>query len=251
MAFDGDRLEEAKIGILGAVVGASLITWALTAVLRLLPRGRRVRALLGSAAGIVDLARPVDPDRDHVRGKPDALVTMVEYGDFECPYCGLAEPAVRELLREESDIRFVWRHLPLDDVHPNARRAARAAEAAAEQGAFWEMHDVLMAHQDALREDDLLGYAQGLGLDTERFAADLHAHHSADRVEEDEASADLSAVTGTPTFFVNGRRHRGAYDIADLTATVHIAQKQAVYSPPDPPPSPPPGPPRDRDAGQP
>ncbi len=116
-----------------------------------LPRRRRIRALLGTPDLIVDLAEPVDPERDHLRGPVDAPVTVLEYGDFECPYCGQAEPVVRELLREHGEIAYVWRHLPLNDVHPNAQQAAEAAEAAAEQGAFWEMHDLLLDHQDALR----------------------------------------------------------------------------------------------------
>ena len=118
----------------------------------------------------------MDPDRDHIRGPEQAPVTVVEYGDFECPYCGQAEPAVRELLRDFGDVRYVWRHLPLTDVHPDAQLAAEAAEAAGRQGAFWEMHDLLMDHQGALRTRDLIGYAASLGLDTDRFAADLRKH---------------------------------------------------------------------------
>ena len=104
---------------------------------------------------IVDLADAVDPERDHIRGPLDAPVTVVEYGDFECPYCGQAEPTVRELLAERGDVRYVWRHLPLRDVHPRAEIAARASEAAAVQGAFWPLHDRLLDHQDELRPTDL------------------------------------------------------------------------------------------------
>jgi protein-disulfide isomerase len=172
----------------------------------------------------------VDPDRDHIRGPEKSLVTLVEYGDFECPYCGMAEPAVRELLRDYGEVRYVWRHLPLTDVHPNAQLAAEAAEAAGQQGAFWEMHDMLMDHQDALLPRDLMGYAGSLGLDAKRFAADVHKHAGRGRVEEDLESADLSNVSGTPTFFVNGKRHYGAYDIETLKKAVKLAKARALIS---------------------
>ena len=129
--------------------------------------------MLGTAEPIIDLAEPVDPERDHIRGPAEAPVTVVEYGDFECPYCGRAESVVRELLAEFGDVRYVWRHLPLTDVHPRAQVAAEAAEAAAAQGKFWEMHDLLLDHQDALLASDLSGYAEELGLDVERFEDDL------------------------------------------------------------------------------
>jgi protein-disulfide isomerase len=157
-----------------------------------------------------------------------APVTVVEYGDFECPYCGRAEPVVRELLREFVDVRYVWRHLPLSDVHPRAQLAAEAAEAAANQGAFWQMHDLLLSHQDALRPDDLMVYGEQLGLDVERFTDDLREHTGAARVADDVDSADLSGVSGTPTFFINGRRHHGAYDIKTLSAAVRVAGAQAL-----------------------
>jgi len=158
-------------------------------------------------------------------------VTVVEYGDFECPYCGKAEPVVRELLAGHAEVRYVWRHLPLHDVHPRAQLAAEAAEAAAEQDAFWPMHDLLMAHQDALGVDDLVGYAHRLGLDVARFRAHLAGGAGAARVAEDVESADLSTVSGTPTFFINGRRHHGAYDIDSLTAAVKTAKTRAVIAP--------------------
>ena len=210
LAFDGPELEEAKLGILTAAACAALVTWIIFRVTALLPKPLRARALLGTAESIVDLVDPVDPERDHVRGPADAPVTIVEYGDFECPYCGRAEPAVREVLADAGDVRYVWRHLPLTDVHPNAQRAAEAAEAAARQDAFWPMHDLLLAHQDALRPRDLVRYAGQLGLDVERFTDDLRHHAGAGRIADDVEGADLSAVSGTPTFFVNGRRHRGA-----------------------------------------
>jgi protein-disulfide isomerase len=151
----------------------------------------------------------------------------VEYGDFECPYCGQAEAVVRELLRDlGGDVRYVFRHLPLTDVHPHAQRAAEAAEAAAAQGAFWEMHDLLLAHQGDLRPVDVARYAEELGLDVERFADEMRRHVHEARVAQDVESADLSGVSGTPTFFVNGLRQYGAYDVATLGAAVRAARAQ-------------------------
>jgi Na+/H+ antiporter NhaA len=228
LAFDGPELEEAKLGILAAAASAAALTWLLFRATALLPRRTRLRALLGTAEPIVDLYVDVDPERDHIRGPVDAPVTVLEYGDFECPYCGQAEPVVRELLADYGDVRYVWRHLPLNDVHPHAQLAAEAAEAAADQDAFWEMHDLLLANQDALRFDDLIGHAERLRLDIERFAAALDEHDGAVRVAEDVDGADLSGVSGTPTFFVNGRRHFGAYDIATLSAAVRAAGARAL-----------------------
>jgi len=172
----------------------------------------------------------VDPERDHFRGPLEAPITLVEYGDFECPYCGQAEPVVRELLRDFGDIRYVWRHLPLSDVHPRAQVAAEATEVADEQGAFWQMHDLLLDHQDRLTPDDLVRYADELGLDVGRFTSRLQEHAGAARVAEDVDSADLSGVSGTPTFFINGRRHYGAYDIDTLTKAVHTARARAAVA---------------------
>lgn len=160
---------------------------------------------------------PVDPKVDHVRGPDDAPVTLVEYGDFECPHCGRAEPIVRDLLAGfGADVRFVFRHLPLTDVHEHAQLAAESSEAAAAQDRFWEMHDLLFEHQDALELDDLVGYATELGLDVGRFTDELRGRRNALRVARDVQSAEQSGVIGTPTFFVNGRRHHGAYDEATL-----------------------------------
>ena len=230
LAFDGRRLEEAKVGILSAALSAALITWLLFRATVLLPRRLRIRALLGSAQPLVDLYIDVDAERDHVRGAIDAPVTVVEYGDFECPYCGQAEPVVRELIRDFADVRYVWRHLPLNDVHPHAQIAAEAAEAAADQGAFWEIHDLLLDNQDALQPDDLIAYAEQLGLDVERFTNSLREHTGAARVAEDVDSADLSGVSGTPTFFINSRRQHGAYDIASLSAAVRAAGARATLA---------------------
>jgi Na+/H+ antiporter NhaA/predicted DsbA family dithiol-disulfide isomerase len=230
LAFTGPDLAEAKVGVLTAGVCAALLTWAVFRATELLPKRARLRALLGTSSVILDLAVPVDPDRDHIRGPRESPVTVVEYGDFECPYCGRAEPAVRELLADFGDVRYVWRHLPLTDVHSHAQLAAEAAEAAGEQGAFWEMHDALLDHQDALRPTDLVRYAGEIGLDRERFAGDLRKRVGSARVAEDVDSADLSSVSGTPTFFINGQRHYGAYDIATLSAAVKAARAQAVIS---------------------
>jgi Na+/H+ antiporter NhaA len=226
IALGGDELEEAKIGILGASLLATALSSLVFRGIHALPA--RLRGAGASAAPIVDLADPVDPDRDHVRGPRDAAVTLVEYGDFQCPYCGHAEPVVRELLTEfGADLRYVFRHLPLEEVHEHARLAAEAAEAAAAQGRFWEMHDLLFAHQDALTLEDLLGYAAQLRLDVERFGADVHERAHALRVERDLDSADQSGVTGTPTFFANGLRHHGAFDLESLKALVRSALVQS------------------------
>jgi len=231
LAFHGEQLAEAKAGVLAAAIVAAALTWAVFQVTSLLPKRIRLRALLGTATTIIDLAGPVDERRDHIRGPKAAPVTVVEYGDFECPFCGLAEPAIRELLAGFGDVRYVWRHLPLTDVHPHAQLAAEAAEAAAAQGAFWEMHDLLLRHQDALRPADLVGYAAALGLNVERFARDLRKHNYASRVAEDVDTADLGGVSGTPTFFVNGQRHHGAYDIDSLSQAVRTARAVAAIAP--------------------
>jgi Na+/H+ antiporter NhaA len=223
IAFTGPELDEAKAGILSAALVSSVVSWLVFRVIAMLPRRRRIRALYGTAEPLTDLAIDVDPERDHIRGLADGPVTVVEYGDFECPYCGRAEPIVRELLSGFADVRYVWRHLPLTDVHPRAQLAAEAAEAAADQDAFWPMHDLLLAHQDALRPSDLVGYAEQLGLDVGRFTEYLREHAGARRVAEDVEGADLSGVSGTPTFFINGRRHYGAYDITTLSNAVRAA----------------------------
>jgi Na+/H+ antiporter NhaA len=230
LAFSGRQLAEAKLGVLTAALGASVLTLLVFRVTARLSLPRRTRALLGTAEVLIDLAAPVDTDRDHVRGPSESPVTIVEYGDFECPYCGQAEPAVRELLAGHGEVRYVWRHLPLSDVHPQAQLAAEAAEAAAEQGRFWEMHDLLLTHQDALRIPDLVRYATQLGLDVDRFREYLRKHKGNSRVAEDVDSADLSGVSGTPTFFINGRRHYGAYDIETLTAAVKTAKARALVA---------------------
>jgi Na+/H+ antiporter NhaA len=228
LAFSGLRLEEAKLGALGSVVLAPALGWTVLQIVRRLPASVRARQIAGTAEDILDLSREVDPERDHIRGAEDAPVTLVEYGDFECPYCGQAEQVIRELLASSGDdVRYVWRHLPLNDVHPNAQIAAEASEAAAAQGQFWQMHDTLLGHQGDLRPTHLADYAREIGLDADRVVDGLHRREYAGRVSEDVASADESGVTGTPTFFINGRRHYGAYDIDTLSAAVTAARGRA------------------------
>ena len=235
LAFHGAELQEAKLGILSAAMLASLLARMVFGLTARLSPARRTRALLGTAETLIDLAVPVDPDRDHIRGPADAKVTLVEYGDFECPYCGQAEPVVRALLANFGDLRYVWRHLPLTDVHPNAALSAEAAEAADRQSAFWPMHDLLLQHQQELRPVHLVRYAADLGLDVDRFREDLRRRVGAARVAEDLDSAGSSGVAGTPTFFVNGRRQYGAYDIDTLSAAVKTAKTQAKLDVPDRP----------------
>jgi Na+/H+ antiporter NhaA len=231
LAFDGTDLGYAKLGILTAAIAAAAITWAQFRLIARLPPRIRILLLYGRQESVTDLIVPVDPDHDHIRGPvDDALVTLVEYGDFECPYCGQAEPVVRELIKEYGELRFVFRHLPLTDVHPNAQLAAEAAEAAALQGMFWGMHDMLMDHQGALSFRDLIGYARDLGLDADRFAKDLRDHVGAGRVAEDMDSADLATVSGTPTFFINGKRHHGPFDLETLMQAVKAAKAMALIN---------------------
>jgi protein-disulfide isomerase len=154
-------------------------------------------------------------------------VTLVEYADFECPYCGQAESEVRALLERDDDLQYVWRHLPLTDVHPHAELAALASEAAAKQGAFWEMHNLLLDHQGELEVPDLARYAEQIGLDVDRFLEDLRNDVGRSHIERDVESADLSNVSGTPTFFVNGKRHYGAYDLETLREAVAAARARA------------------------
>ena len=167
---------------------------------------------------IATLSPPVDPKRDHVRGPDDAPVTLVEYGDFQCPYCGEAYPVVNELRARFGDqLRFVFRHMPLSDLHPRAPFAAEAAEAAAGQGCFWEMHDRLFEHQHELEDSDLRAHAEAVGVaDGARFDAELRDRAHAARVEEDYRSGAESGVPSTPRFFVNGLIHLGSASYGEL-----------------------------------
>jgi protein-disulfide isomerase len=170
------------------------------------------------------LTEPVDEERDHVQGAADAAVTLVEYGDYECPYCGAAYPIVKEIqARMGERLRFVFRNFPITTSHPHAEQAAESAEAAAAQERFWEMHDLLYENQRRLEDDDLRAYAEQLGLDVERFGSELAEHVHAARVREDFMSGVRSGVNGTPTFYVNGARHDDSYELEILLDAVERA----------------------------
>ncbi|MBS1888265.1 MAG: Na+/H+ antiporter NhaA [Actinobacteria bacterium] len=227
LAFSGGQLDQAKLGVLAASLISPLVAFAVFRGTRaLIPTSKRLEQLRRTAESIIDLSDDVDPERDHIRGDPDGAVTLVEYADFECPYCGRAEPTVRELLdlHHGVGLRYVFRHLPLQDVHPHAQLAAEASEAAAAQDAFWPMHDTLMAHQGELDLDDVHRYAEELELDADRLEEEVRKRVYLERVSEDVSSADASGVSGTPTFFINGRRHQGVYDIDALTKAINRAR---------------------------
>jgi Na+/H+ antiporter NhaA len=228
LAFHGVHLNEAKLGVLSSAVVAPIAAWVVFRVIKALPTQVRARQIAGTVEDILDLSDDVDPQRDHVRGPDDALVTVLEYGDFECSFCGQAESVVRELLSSfDDDLRYVWRHLPLNDVHSSAQLAAEAAEAASAQGKFWEFYDALFAHQGTFTPQDLEGFAREIGLDVERFNHELRHRVYTPRVADDVSSADASGVSGTPTFFINGRRHYGAYDVDTLATAVRSARRRA------------------------
>jgi Na+:H+ antiporter, NhaA family len=171
------------------------------------------------SAAMASLTPPVDPARDHIAG-PESGTTLVEYGDFECPYCARAYPSVKQVQERLGDrLRFVFRELPLDK-HPHARTAALAAEAAGAQGRFWEMHDRLFESGGRLEPDDIVAYARGVGLDLDRFARDMASPELADRVDEDFESAIASGVRGTPAFFIDGEPYDGAYDADSLAEAI-------------------------------
>ena len=173
------------------------------------------------------LSLPVT-DRDHTQGSAQASVTLVEYGDYECPHCGRAHSIVKDVQRRlEAKLRFVVRNFPLAEMHPHAQHAAEAAEAAAGQDRFWEMHDALFEHQRSLDDPHLVQYAQTLGLDLQRFQQDLTSHAYAGRVREDFRSGVRSGVNGTPTFFINGVRHDDSWDVETLTDAL-LTQQQKV-----------------------
>ena len=163
--------------------------------------------------------------RDHTAGPDAAPLTLVEYGDYQCPYCRKAFPIVKEVQRQLGEqLRFVFRNFPLTQIHPHAQHAAEAAEAAAAQGAFWQMHDRLFEHQRALDDENLVSYAADLGLDADRFQQELIAGTYAKRVQDDFRSGVRSGVNGTPTFFINGKRHDGSYDLETLLAALRAAE---------------------------
>lgn len=221
ISFEGERLQDAQLGILTASIVASILSWIVFRLIGRLPDHLAAAGEDRTAPEIIDLADPVDPERDHVRGPLDAPVTLVEYADFECPYCGRAEPDVRALLASSGgELRYVFRHLPLTDVHEHAELAAEAAEAAGAQGRFWEMHDRMFETTEPLTYQHLVEHAAALGLDVAKFEKALRSGKYALRVQRDVESADESGVAGTPTFFVNGHRHHGAYDLESLRAAV-------------------------------
>jgi len=171
------------------------------------------------------LRPPVGPD-DHALGSADAPVTLVEYGDYECPHCGAAHPIVKRVLRRlGAHVRFVFRNFPLGEMHPHAVVAAEAAEAAGLQDEFWRMHDHIFEHQNALEPEDLIGYAKQLGLDAARFATDLELDAIEERVRSDFASGVRSGVNGTPTFFINGSRFDESWDEDSLVAALKSASQ--------------------------
>ena len=170
------------------------------------------------------LTLPVGEERDHTQGPADAPVTLVEYGDYECPYCGAAYPIIKQVQERMGEkLRFVFRNFPITTSHPHAEQAAEAAEAAASQGSFWEMHDLLYENQRRLEDEHLRTYAEQLGLDLESFDRDLAEHVHAARVREDFMSGVRSGVNGTPTFYINGARHDDSYEVNTLLAALELA----------------------------
>lgn len=214
LAFDdGPVRDQATVGVLLSVVVASAVGWLVF---------RFAATYLGQtdAALPTTLSVPVDPDVDHVRGPHDAPMTLVEYLDYECPFCAKATGAALEVKQQLGDrLRYVVRHLPLD-VHPQAWPAALAVEAAGRQGRFWEMHDLLFRNQDELEVEDLAGYAAELGLDVEDFLRDMDDDDLLARVRRDLESADESGARGTPTFFIGEERHTGPFDARTLVAAL-------------------------------
>jgi Na+/H+ antiporter NhaA len=212
------RQDQARIGVLLASVIAFVAGWAIFRVTDWLSPPEPVG---------LKLIRPVDPDRDHLRGDPQAPLTLVEYGDYECPFCSRATGSIDEVLERFGDeLRYVWRHLPLERVHPRAFDAARAAEAAGLQGKYFEMGRMLFAHQDDLEWSDIYRYANTIGLDLERFDQDVRVHPTKvlHRVQDDAQDAELMDLNSTPTFFVNGTRHKGPWDSASLIRALEAAR---------------------------
>ena len=222
LAFEDPVLaDEATVGVLLALVLATALGWLVF---------RLAAVLHGETTASLPMVldRPVDPETDHVLGRPDAPLTLVEYADFECPFCARATGVAAQVRAHfGDDLRYVLRHLPLPDLHPHAELAAAAAEAAGAQGCFWQMHDELFAHQDALTRDCLAGYAADLGLDVTRFLVDLDDPALVERVRADVASAEASGARGTPTFFVGTRRHVGPYDAATLIRELETTRSAA------------------------
>jgi protein-disulfide isomerase len=161
-------------------------------------------------------------DRDHIQGPRTASVNLVEYGDYECPYTGQAYPIVKEIQKRLGDkLLFVFRNFPLREIHPHAQHAAEAAEAAAAQGKFWDMHDYLFEHQQALDDNHLLKYAAALGIDTDKFRKEMSGHNYASQIEKSLGEGIASGVEGTPTFFINGVKHNDSWDQETLLAAIN------------------------------
>ncbi len=219
LAFDSpDLRQQAIVGVLIACALSVVTGWLAF---------RLARVVLGeqSSSLPMQLDPPVDPRHDHTLGLEAAPLTLVEYGDFECPFCGQATHAVEEVRgRFGDDLLYVFRHLPLSDIHPAADLAAEASEAAAAQGKFWEMHDLLFDNHDQLQLEDLIGYAGIIRLDVEEFTRALTEGRYGERVREDTASAEASGAKGTPTFFVNGKRHIGAWDTESLSIALEASR---------------------------
>jgi Na+/H+ antiporter NhaA len=213
IAIDDPEMQNiARVAVLAASVIAFLLGWAVIAV------GDRISP--PTAVGL-KLARKVDPERDHVKGPMDAPYEIVEYGDYECPFCSRATGSVDAVREHFGDrVRWVWRHFPLDSVHPHAQEAAQAAEAAGRQGKYFEMAAKLFAHQNHLERDDLFRYAEMLGLDPDRFAEDFSSAKVARHIQDDRLDAEVMDLNTTPTFFINGKRHIGPYDSASLIRVV-------------------------------
>jgi predicted DsbA family dithiol-disulfide isomerase len=204
------RQDQARIGVLLASAVAFLLGWAIFRITDWVSPPEPVG---------LKLIRPIDPDRDHLRGNPDAPLTLVEYGDYECPFCSRATGSIDEVRAHFGDeLRYVWRHLPLERVHPRAFDAARAAEAAGLQGMYFEMGRELFEHQDDLEWSDMYRYAVAIGCDIDRFDQDVRVHPSKvlHRVQDDAQDAELMDLNSTPTFFVNDKRHKGPWDAASL-----------------------------------
>lgn len=183
---------------------------------------------IGKKTEIVKLTSPVSYSRDHIQGPTSAAVTLIEYGDYECPYCGQAYPIIKEVQKHlGNELRFVFRNFPLTEIHPHAQHAAEAAEAAAEQNKFWEMHDYIYEHQQALDDENLEKYAAKLGLDLAKFKDDMSTHTYAGRIRDDFLSGIHSGVNGTPTFYIDGIRYNDSWDLETLLNTLRSTIKKA------------------------
>jgi Na+/H+ antiporter NhaA len=220
---DPVKQDHARVGVLAASLIAFLLGWAIF----------RITDWLSPPVPLGHvLLRPVDPERDHIRGDPNAPLTLVEYGDYECPFCSRATGSIDEVRAHFGDqLRYVWRHLPLERVHPHAFYAALASEAAALQGKFFEMGTTLFEHQDALEWSDIYRYADSIGLDIRRFDEDVHSSRVLHRVEDDAQDADQMDLHSTPTFFVNGVRHKGPWDAASLIRALDAGRDDLTRAP--------------------